>query len=201
MSSLFIRLTNQQQKIIKILIIAGVLSLSLLLGQLIPPKFIAYVLILVVAFGALLVFIRNPQLGILAVLAGGMLVNFELGTSTSTSVNLAVILLPLSMGIWFVDRFVRQREIRCSEYLELESSITEEVVALDPSRRIYTDLYCLAVIVLEGIVRDIERTHGVAVLQDGAVPAYPAVIVEGIVPEAVVGRERHAHVNPVISVG
>jgi hypothetical protein len=111
MNSLFVRLNNQQQKILKFLIVAGVLSLSLLLGQVIPSKYIPYILVLIIGFGALLVFIRYPQLGILAVLAGGMLVNFELGTSTSTSINLAVLLLPLSIGIWFVDRFVRLREI------------------------------------------------------------------------------------------
>jgi hypothetical protein len=59
-----------------------------------------------------LIYIKHPQLGLLALVAGGMLVNVELGTSTSTSINIVVILLPMLMGVWFVDRFVRQHEIR-----------------------------------------------------------------------------------------
>lgn len=110
MNSIIPHLFQHQQKIIKFLIIAGVLSLSLLIGRFIPAKYLAYVLVLIVAFGVFLVYIRHPQLGLLAVVAGGMLVNFELGTSTSTSINLAVILLPLSIGVWFVDRFVRQHK-------------------------------------------------------------------------------------------
>lgn len=112
MNSIFLRLLQHQQRILKLLIIVGVLSFSLMVGQIIPAKYMAYVLVLIIAFGAFLVYIRYPQLGLLAVIAGGMLVNFELGTSTSTSINLAVLLLPLSMGVWFVDRFVRQHEVR-----------------------------------------------------------------------------------------
>ena len=97
MNSIFLRLLQQQQRILQLLIIVGVLSFSLMVGQIIPAKYMAYVLVLIIAFGAFLVYIRNPQLGLLAVVAGGMLVNFELGTSTSTSINLAVLLLPLSM--------------------------------------------------------------------------------------------------------
>jgi hypothetical protein len=111
MNSIIPRLFQQQQKIIKFLIIVGVLLFSLVVGQVIPAKYLAYLLVLIVAFGVFLVYIRYAQLGLLAVFAGGMLVNFELGTSTSTSINLAVILLPLSIGVWFVDRFVRQRQI------------------------------------------------------------------------------------------
>ncbi len=112
MNSIILQVFQHQQKIIKLLIIVGVLTLSLLIGRVIPAKYLAYVLVLIVAFGVFLVYIRHPQLGLLAVVAGGMLVNFELGTSTSTSINLAVILLPLSMGVWFVDRFVRQHQVR-----------------------------------------------------------------------------------------
>ena len=110
MNSIVTRLIHKQQKIIKLLIIVGVLLLSLLIGQVIPAKYIAYLLVLIVGFGALLVYIRHPLLGLLAVIAGGLLMKFELGTSTSTSINLAVILLPLSIGVWFVDRFVRNHK-------------------------------------------------------------------------------------------
>jgi len=112
MNSLLHRLSENQQKVTKVLIIAGVLVFSLFVGQVIPAKYLPYLLVLIIGFGILLVYIRYPQLGVLAIIAGGMLVNAEIGTSTSTSINLAVILVPFSMGVWFVDRFVRKREIR-----------------------------------------------------------------------------------------
>ena len=112
MNSILNRVTLHQQKIFKLLIIFGVLSISLVFGQIIPAKYMAYFLVLIIGFGFLLIFIRYPQLGLLAIVAGGMLIKFELGTSTSTSINLTVILLPLTLGVWFVDRFVRKREIR-----------------------------------------------------------------------------------------
>ena len=112
MSSIILRLVNQQQKVMKVLIIAGVLALSLLVGQIIPAKYLGYLLVLIIAFGGVLIYINHPQLGLLALVAGGMLVNVELGTSTSTSINIVVILLPMLIGVWFVDRFVRLREIR-----------------------------------------------------------------------------------------
>jgi len=112
MSSIILRLVHQQQKVMKVLIIAGVLALSLMVGQIIPAKYLGYFLVLIIAFGGMLIYINHPQLGLLALVAGGMLVNVELGTSTSTSINIVVILLPVLIGVWFVDRFVRLREIR-----------------------------------------------------------------------------------------
>lgn len=111
MSSIISRLVNQQQKVMKVLIITGVLALSLMVGQIIPFKYLGYLLVLIVAFSGVLIYIKHPQLGLLALVAGGMLVNVELGTSTSTSINIVVILLPMLIGVWFVDRFVRQREV------------------------------------------------------------------------------------------
>jgi len=125
MNSIVARLIHQQQKVIKLLIIVGVLTLSLMIGQVILAKYMAYLLVLIVAFGAFLVYIRHPQLGLLAVVAGGMLVNFELGTSTSTSINLALLLMPLSMGVWFVDRFVRMHEVSF-----LQSRTNPPIIAL-----------------------------------------------------------------------
>ena len=112
MSSIISRLIHQQQKVMKVLIITGVLALSLMVGQIIPLKYLGYLLVLIVAFSGVLIYIKHPQLGLLALVAGGMLVNVELGTSTSTSINIVVILLPMLIGVWFVDRFVRQREVR-----------------------------------------------------------------------------------------
>ena len=112
MSPIISRLVHQQQKAIKVLIITGVLALSLMVGQIVPAKYLGYLLVLIIAFSGVLIYINYPQLGLLALVAGGLLVNVELGTSTSTSINIVVVLLPMLIGVWFVDRFVRLREIR-----------------------------------------------------------------------------------------
>lgn len=112
MNILGIRFFHQNNFVIKLLIILGVLVFSFFVGQYIPPKFLAYILILILGVGAMLLHIMNPLLGLLAIIAGGMLLKFDLGTGTGTRLNIVVILLPIMMGVWFVDRFVRQKEIR-----------------------------------------------------------------------------------------
>jgi hypothetical protein len=111
MNSILQNFTSQPMKATKVLIVFGVLAAAFIIGLVVPPKYIPYILVLIVGAGVFLIFIRSPQLGVLGIIAGGMLVKFELGTSTSTSINLAVILLPLSMGVWFFDRFIRQKDI------------------------------------------------------------------------------------------
>ena len=98
-----IRFSIQFQLVIKLLIIFGVLAISFLVGQFVPPKFLVYILILILGVGALLIYTMNPLLGLVAILTGSMLLSVELGTGTATKINIVIILLPILMGVWFVD--------------------------------------------------------------------------------------------------
>ena len=102
---------HDPQQLIQVFIVSGVLLLSFAIGLFFPSNYLILPIILVVAFGAFIINVRYPPIGLLALIAGGLLVDFEIGTSTSTSINLVVILLPMFIGIWFIDMLVRTRRV------------------------------------------------------------------------------------------
>jgi hypothetical protein len=81
-------------------------------GLIFPSRYLIFPLLLVVAFGAFILNVRYPPIGLLAIVACGLLINFEIGTNTNTSINIVVILLPMFIGIWLIDMFVRKRSIQ-----------------------------------------------------------------------------------------
>ncbi len=99
-------------KLFRVVIVAGVLFCSAFIAQYFPAKFLIPVIILITAFLGLIVYLKVPLIGLIIVIAGGLIINFEIGTSTSTSLNLAVILLPVFIGIWFADQVIRKRKIQ-----------------------------------------------------------------------------------------
>jgi hypothetical protein len=62
--------------------------------------------------GATLVLLRWPALGVLALIVGSLVVPFEIGTGSNTSINITIILIPFLIGLWILDMVARQREIR-----------------------------------------------------------------------------------------
>jgi hypothetical protein len=98
-------------KLMQVLIVSGVLLLSVFVGLLLPAKYLILPLLLMAAIAIFVLYLLYPPLGIFAVLIGGMLVPFEVGTGTETGINLAVILIPLLLGIWILDMLVRKRRI------------------------------------------------------------------------------------------
>jgi hypothetical protein len=111
-SSIFLRFLQHPQQLIKFVIISGVIFLSSFVAFIFPIKYLGFFIALIIALGVLIIYLRVPPIGLLALIAGGMLVDFEIGTGTKTSINFVVILLPMLIGIWFIDRLIRKREIR-----------------------------------------------------------------------------------------
>jgi hypothetical protein len=97
-------------RLMQVLIVSGVLLLSVFVGLLLPEKYLIFPTLLIAAIAAFVLYLLYPPLGIIAVLIGGMLVPFEVGTGTNTGINLAVILTPLLLGIWILDMLVRKRK-------------------------------------------------------------------------------------------
>ena len=99
-------------RLLKVFTIAGVLLSSGFIAQFFPAKYLVLIIIIIAAFLGLILFLKIPFIGLIVVIAGGLLINFEVGTSTSTSLNLAVILLPVFIGIWFADQVIRNRKFQ-----------------------------------------------------------------------------------------
>ena len=99
------------RRMMQVLIVSGVLLISVFVGLLLPEKYLIFPLLLIATIAAFVLYLLYPPLGIFAVLIGGMLVPFELGTGTETGINLAVILTPVLLGIWIIDMLVRKRKI------------------------------------------------------------------------------------------
>jgi hypothetical protein len=97
---------------LELLMVIGVLVASFLLVQILPAKYLMIPVILIVGIAALIVYLRTPQLGILAFVVATLAISFDIGTSTSTGINLSVILLPLLFGLWFADMLIRKRQIQ-----------------------------------------------------------------------------------------
>jgi hypothetical protein len=102
---------HDPQRFNQLFIVSGVLLLSFAIGRFFPSKYLILSILLVAAFAAFIINVRYPPIGLLVLIVGGLLVDFEIGTGTNTSINLVVILLPLFIGIWFIDMLVRKRRI------------------------------------------------------------------------------------------
>lgn len=99
------------QRRIQVMVVAGVLLLSGFIVHLLPVKYLPFPLAVIVAIGALVVYLRTPPLGILGFMVSALLIRFEIGTNTGTSINFAVLLLPLLTGVWLADMIIRKRKI------------------------------------------------------------------------------------------
>jgi hypothetical protein len=87
------------------LIGAGVLLASALLACRASQRW----LLLLVGGGAALIFWRWPPAGLVALVAASLVVPFEVGTGTQTTLNAAVLLVALLLGLWLLDVVVRRR--------------------------------------------------------------------------------------------
>ncbi|UCD99585.1 MAG: hypothetical protein JSV42_02325, partial [Chloroflexota bacterium] len=106
------RVVHNQQRVIQWVIVIGVMLLSLSVGYFLPTEYQILIMLLTLAAGAFIINILYPPIGLLVLIFSGLLIDFEIKTSTSTSINIVVILLPLFIGIWLIDMVVRQHRIR-----------------------------------------------------------------------------------------
>jgi hypothetical protein len=110
-SPINIWLKHNQPKLLRILIIFGVLLLSAGLAYLVSLDLAVLILVAVPAAGAILVLLRWPQLGLVFLVAASLLVPFAIGTGTQTEINISVIMIVVLLGLWIFDMVSRQRRV------------------------------------------------------------------------------------------
>ena len=101
-----------QRRLIKLFIISAVFILSATITIVLPSKNFAMILVMVAAVGAAIFYLKYPPLGLIVLIVGAFLLSFELGTGSQTGLNIAILLLPVLIGVWFIDKFVRQRDLK-----------------------------------------------------------------------------------------
>ena len=111
-SSVFLGFLQQPLQMMKFVIISGVIILSTVVTYIFPDTYLGIFIALIIAIGLLIIFLRVPPIGLLGLIAVGMLVSFEFGTATRTRINLVLILLPLLIGLWLIDMLVREGKFR-----------------------------------------------------------------------------------------
>jgi len=97
-------LEQNTQLLLRLLVAGGVLLLSAYWA----PRASQRHLILLLGAGMALVFLRWPPLGLAALIAASLVVPFAIGTGTQTSLNVAVLLTAMLIGLWPLDMMRRQ---------------------------------------------------------------------------------------------
>ena len=87
-------------------VIIGVLLGAAVLGY---KASVIWLALLVVGIGAVAL-LRQPILGLLALVAAALVVPLEVGTGTAVALNPATLLVPALIGVWVLD-MVRRRNI------------------------------------------------------------------------------------------
>jgi O-antigen ligase len=115
-AKLFVQINNwvivNQRRLIKVLIVSAVLVLSAGITIILPSKNFILIMVMVAALGAAIIYLKYPPLGLIVLITGAFLLSYELGTGTQTGLNIAILLLPLMIGVWFIDKLVRQRTLQ-----------------------------------------------------------------------------------------
>jgi len=98
--------------ILRLIVIIGVLLLAIA-ASMVPSKKISLVLIsLPIGIGIIMLFMRHPGLGILAIIPASFVVPFEIGVSSGSSLNASMLIIVLMTGLWLLDMLVIKRQIR-----------------------------------------------------------------------------------------
>jgi O-antigen ligase len=100
-------LEQNRHRWLKPLIIMVVLEISIVLAYIGSVRRLEYTLVLLCGIGVILLFMYQPTLGLILTVVGGMLIPF----SGPSGLNVAVLGIVLLTGLWFLDMFVRQRQI------------------------------------------------------------------------------------------
>jgi hypothetical protein len=95
---------------LRLSIIGGVIVLSALCAYLVP-RAAGGSLSLLLGAGGVVLCLRWPPLGLVALIVGGLFAPFAVGTGTRTDVNLAILLVAVLLGLWIVEMLAR-RQVR-----------------------------------------------------------------------------------------
>ena len=100
--------------IVQIIVVLGVLLFSAAVSFK-ASKMLSLLLVgLPVGIGVVLLFLRYPALGILAIIPASFIVPIEIGVSSGSSLNAPMLLIILMTGLWLLDMLVIKRDIRLS---------------------------------------------------------------------------------------
>lgn len=104
--------SENYRPVIRILVIVSVLILTIA-STFIEDQIISLLIIgLIIGIGGLLVLLRYPGLGIVAIIPGSFIAPFAIDVSSGTSINATVLLIFLMTIIWAFDMVVQQRQIK-----------------------------------------------------------------------------------------
>ena len=94
----------------RLLVMAGVLFLSLYIALNVPQNIAPLLLFLFAGLFGFLILLRQPELGLVGIVVGALSIPFVVGTGTQTSLNAAVLLIPVLLGVWVLN-MVRQQNV------------------------------------------------------------------------------------------
>jgi O-antigen ligase len=106
---------SQLDRHFKSIAVLGVIGLSFYIGQSSPNQMRLY-LVLFSGFLGSLVFLRKPELGLIALLVSALSVPFAIDTGTQTPVHGVILFIPLLACLWLLDRVVH-KDLRLSASL------------------------------------------------------------------------------------
>jgi hypothetical protein len=99
------------QPVLRTIIAVAAIGLSILFAVQFTPGEMTGVIGLLLLAGALLLCLRWPNLGLLALIFSSLVVRLEIGTGTQSALNITALMIPALVGLWVVDMIARQRRI------------------------------------------------------------------------------------------
>ncbi len=102
----------QFARLLKLMIVAGVLALAVALGYKASMRVMMFLLAGTVGLIIATVLVRNLYLGVLFLLPISFFVRYTIGTGTQTGINMTVVWIALMLGVWLVRMFVIERQVR-----------------------------------------------------------------------------------------
>lgn len=98
--------------VFRIAVFAGAVLLSAALPMAFGFNRLLQLLVALIGVGAVLLLLRWPPLGYLAIITGGLIVRFSIGTGTESRMNLAILVLGLLLGLWIFHMVAHEGSIR-----------------------------------------------------------------------------------------
>jgi hypothetical protein len=99
------------QPLLRTFIALAALGLSILFASQSSDSQLTSILMGLVGLGGAVLFLRWPNLGLLALIFASLVVPFAVGTGTNTRLNITVLMIPALVALWLLDMAARQRRI------------------------------------------------------------------------------------------
>jgi len=112
------RLNRRSNMLYRLPVIGGLFLLSVFLAVRVSRKRLPLddlvrdpLVLMIPALAGVMLLLFRPQLGLLALIAGSLVVPFKIGTGTGTSINSAVLLVGVLSGLWLFRMIAHDRQI------------------------------------------------------------------------------------------